>query len=234
MHATVAGGTMALLAAVVPAMAWAGESALPFATNLPPAGPRTQLAAEPGVRNTGAKLKPQFRMSELSRTIHGGVQVSTLVVMTESNKFSFLPLGGWHTQTDSPQKKIQLSRFEGGSVITIGIDERIGLLSAEFSPEMARQKALQRFPSATIVEECALSCLGRSGPAFDLEWRTTSGARRRTRIGFLAFAGGHLECMLTGPPETVIRDCQALNQLLLTFRHAPLNGTLDLPSVTPE
>lgn len=35
-------------------------------------------------------------------------------------------------------------------------------------------------------------------------------------------------------PGRMSRDCQSLNQLLLSLRCAPIGGKLDLPNVTPE
>ena len=130
--------------------------------------------------------------------------------------------------------RIQLVRTQTGSRITADIVEQGPGRNAERPAEALTEQALKRFPGAKIVEEFRLSALGSPGFGLDLEWRTTSGSRRKARAGFIPFAGGHLDCVLTTSPETSEQDCQSLNQLLLSLRSASLGATLDLPIITPE
>ena len=178
--------------------------------------------------------KPRLRITSSPQTIHGGIQVPTMIVVAEFNKFSFLPPSGWRVTSEASQKRIQLSRPQSGSSITVDLAEESTGQTAERSPEVWLPRITNRFANAKILDQLFLSGLGGLGPALDLEWRATSGSLRRARAGVIPFAGGYLECTLTGPAEKVGQDFQALSQLLLSFRQSPLNGRLELPSVTPE
>ena len=178
--------------------------------------------------------KLRLKLNSLPRTVHGDIQISTIVVVAESNKFSFLPPHGWQVESDARQKRIQLFRTENGSRITVDIIEDSSGSNSKPSAEILSQRTLARFPGARVVEEIQLSALGNVGPALDLDWRAPSGARRRTRTGLIPFPGGHLDCALTSSPDHAMRDCQSLNQFLLSLHRAALGGSLDLPIVTPE
>lgn len=175
-----------------------------------------------------------MKSSNLPRTIHGDIQIQTIVVVAESNKFSFLPPQGWQVETDPVLKRIELTRIPGGSRITIDIIEASLSPRAEGRSETLLARALTRFAGATLVEEIRVSALGKVNPAFDLEWRASNGSRRKARVGFIPFDGGFLEYALSGSSENATQDCRSLNQLFLSLRTARMNGKLELPSVTPE
>jgi hypothetical protein len=178
--------------------------------------------------------RPSFHVSSVPRTIHGGINISTFVIAADTSQFSFLPPLGWNAQSNASEKTIKLVRPERGALITVRIIEDRIDPAVELTKETLRPILLSRYPSAKIVEELSASALGQSAPAFELDSRTSNNARQRIRVAFVPFPGGHLECALTASHDKTSREHHDFNQLLLSLRHAPLNGKLALQPVTPE
>ncbi|MSU20297.1 MAG: hypothetical protein EXS30_02755 [Pedosphaera sp.] len=183
---------------------------------------------------TGATNRSSFHVSSVAQTIHGGIQIPALVVMLESSQFSFLPPRGWNVQPSASEKLIRLVRPESAALIILHIieDKTSGALPSKV--EALRPSVLSRYPGARIVEEFSASGMGQSGPAFDLERPHTNHGRERTRVVFIPFPGGYLDCALTVSADKVGHEYHDLNQLLLSFRRAPLRSRIELQSVTPE
>jgi hypothetical protein len=182
----------------------------------------------------GGTNRSSFHVSSVPRTIHGGIHIPTFVIAADTSRFSFLPPSGWNAHSTASEKTIKLVRPESGALITVRIIEDKSDPAVELTNETLRPILLSRYPSAKIVEELSASALGQSAPAFELESRTSNNARQRTRVAFVPFPGGYLECALTAATEKIGPEYHGFNQFLLSFRHAPLKGKLELQPVTPE
>ena len=183
---------------------------------------------------TGATNKSSFHVSSVAQTIHGGIQIPALVVALENSQFSFLPPRGWNVQSSASEKLIRLVRPESAALIIVHIIEDKTTEALPSTVEALRPRVLSRYPGAKIVEEFSASGLGQSGPAFDLEGQRTNHGRERTRLVFIPFPGGYLDCALTVSADKIGHEYHDLNQLLLSFRRAPLRSRIELQSVTPE
>ncbi len=175
-----------------------------------------------------------LRVSGLSQTIHGGIQIPALIAVADANRFSFLPPPGWRAQSDVAEKRMRLAHPPTGALITIDIVEGQADDASLISSESFKEKLLARYPNGQVMDEFQASALGRSGPALDLEWRTENHLRQVTRVALIPFSGGRLEFSLTGAADVVRARQHDFNRLLLSFRAAPLNGKLEIQSVTPE
>lgn len=178
--------------------------------------------------------KPLLRLNNSYQTIHGGVNIGTVVVAAEQTKFSFILPFGWLTQSEASEKTIRLVRPGDEFIITIHIVETGSLGIPQLSRDLLREKLVPRFPEGSIMDETFVSALGQSGPAFDVEWRAASNIFRASRCAFIPFSGGYLECNLTAAPNKFRQARNEFNQLLLSLRSAPVNGKLDFQPVTPE
>lgn len=183
---------------------------------------------------TGTTNRSSFHVSSVAQTIHGGIQIPALVVILENSQFSFLPPRGWNVQSSASEKLIRLVRPESAALIIVHIIEDKPSEAPPSTVEALRPRVLSRYPGARIVEEFSASGMGQSGPAFDLEGPRTNHGRERTRLVFIPFPGGYLDCALTVSADRIGHAYHDLNQLLLSFRRAPHRSRIELQSVTPE
>ena len=194
----------------------------------------TFLNAKPKPIDSASTNKPPLRITSAAQTIHGGVRIPTMIAKAEANKFSFVPPQSWRVQSAGRKKRIRLVQAATGSLISVDIFEHATPETDSLSAELLRARILARYPNAEITDEFSASALDSSGPAFDLAWSTGNAARMAARIAFTPFTGGHLEFSLVAPARTISRTYHDFNRLLLSFRHAPLNGNLELQPITPE
>jgi hypothetical protein len=178
--------------------------------------------------------KTVLHISSVPQIIHGGIKISAMIVSVGPNQFSFLPPPGWRVQFDPSEKRVKLVRSENGSLIEVSFAEKKATEETTASIEALRQTLSSRYPGAKIIEEFSISALGQPGVAFELEWRSGNSLRQFIRVAFVHFPGGGLEVSLAAPSDVFRQNFHAFNQLLLSFRHAPLDGKLEIQPVNPE
>lgn len=202
----------------------------------PPAG-RLNLARsekDAAGQPLGESKNPPLQISVSPQAIHGGIVIPALIITTTAHQFSFLPPRGWRVQSAASERRIRLIQPESDSLITIDFADESAQDALLLSAEALRKEFLTRYPNGKMVEEFSASVLGRTGSAFEVEWWTTPGGRQLTRAVFVPFLRGRLEFSLTAPADMARRSYQGFNQLLLSFRSAPLNAKLEIQPVQPE
>lgn len=188
-----------------------------------------------GTTGTGESTnKPLLDLTSAAQRIHGDIVIPTVIVKAERTQFSFVPPPGWRVQLASEKKQIRLVASESGSLILVEIIERHEPKLPSQEADFLRTQVLGRYPNSRITDEFSASALGTDGPAFDLEWRTPHNVSLAARFVRIPFEDGRLEISLSAPSSHIKHSFHDLNCLLLSFRSAPLNGSLELQPVTPE
>lgn len=100
--------------------------------------------------------------------------------------------------------------------------------------EAAKAAALSRHPGTTVVEEFPVMGFGKAGFGLDLEGKTESGQKILTRVAIVAYPGGELEAEVRALPGVIGEFHHPMNTILLSMRHSPPTGKLQVQPLRPE
>ena len=119
------------------------------------------------------------------------------VLLTPSNKFTFLPPPGWSVSGNPEEKKVTLSSRDLSASISFTIHPAALFPADDVQWEVLRQRVRARFPDAKIIREFECSGVGQSGLGFDLDSALDRHLRVSRRIEFVPLDGGVIEFDLT-------------------------------------
>ncbi len=119
-------------------------------------------------------------------------QVQRVYVSAGTNQFAFTVPEGFRADASNP-RKIVLSDINYTFFLTIRFSDQRSGEARSAQTETCRGLALSRFPGAMIVKESAESAGGRSGPAFDLQWKNSAGTEQSARVAFVPSTVGIIE-----------------------------------------
>lgn len=134
---------------------------------------------------------PTFSVSLRPGETIGDYQVMRAFLTAGTNEIAFTIPNGFRMDASNPDRIVLT---DGSSAIFITIR-----LSGPPYPDAASQvdffrgRALSRFPGAKIASQSSEIAANHSGPAFDLEWLSSSGSPQAARIAFIPCAAGVLE-----------------------------------------
>jgi hypothetical protein len=98
--------------------------------------------------------------------------------------------------------------------------------------EVSRQRLLQNYPNAEILDQTTTEVTGRRCPTFDLRWKSADGPMRMVRVVYLSTAGGMLEFTLVADLARFGEAQIALGGLLHRFRTNE-SGALQMEVLPP-
>jgi hypothetical protein len=84
--------------------------------------------------------------------------------------------------------------------------------------EVSRQRLLQNYPNAEILDQATTEVTGHRCPSFDLRWKSGDGPVRMVRVVYLSTASGLLEFTLVADQSRFGEAQIALGGLLHRFR----------------
>ncbi len=196
------------------------------------------LGAEPPAVKapaTNSPAKPSTFKLVTATEQGASTEVKRVFLAAETNKFTFRMPEGFQLQSDAAKKTVTLIADDKIGSVSVQVTEVAGGKAPELNPEELRQKLLARHNAAKIVDEFAASAGDLSGSAFEIEWvHAGSGAVLAARVAFIPFPGGLLEFNQIAPKAKIRDYDQALNQVLLSFRHAPIDGQFDIAPLSTD
>lgn len=160
--------------------------------------------------------------------------VTRVLITTDTNRFTFILPKRYRLNTTDAGQSLSLAPEDGSALIKLSITEQASPEPPELKAETVRQQLLDCHPDASVVEEFGASAGSFSGLGFELQWRPANGAMLNSRIAIIPFPGGTLEFSQTGLSQRIRELDQALNQLMLSFRRAPLSGKLDIAPLSDK
>ena len=119
------------------------------------------------------------------------------ILLTTSNKFTFLPPPGWNVSSTPEQKKVTLSSRDLSATISFKIHPAALFSADDVQWEVLRQRVRARYSEAKIIHEFECSGAGRQGLGFDLDSILDHHLRVSRRIEFVPLDGGVIEFDLT-------------------------------------
>lgn len=199
-------------------------------------------AAEPASGKAAAAEPPKVVPLKVSSTKEkvGSIDTVTRVfVTTETNRFTFLLPKGFRLTSDDAERSLSLASPDAAGLIKLRISERAGRGQTsqekpELKPDKVRETLLESQSDAKIIKEFAASAGSLSGLGFELQWRSATGAMVSSRIAVIPFPGGILEFSQTALTQRLRQLDWPLNQIMLSFRQAPIQGRLDIAPLSDK
>ena len=190
-------------------------------------------ADKPTEGETPAKVVP-LKVSSRQEKIGEIDTITRVFVTTETNQFTFILPKTFRLTTDNAEQSLSMTSPDASGLIKLRVSEKVGREKPELKPDKVREALLERQPEAKVVREFGASAGNLSGPGFELQWRTTDGALLSSSIAVIPFPGGTIEFSQTALTQRIRQLDQALNQMLLSFRQAPIDVKLDFAPLSDK
>lgn len=173
---------------------------------------------------------PVFRLSPLTQEVASEVTVPAQLLTTDSGRFTFVLPHGWRAQAFADKRQIRMAPPNSSILLTLSFRDG----AAPATRETAKAAALSRHPGTTVVEEFPIMGFGKPGFGLDLESKSESGQRVLTRVAIVDYPGGELEAEVKAAPSVIGEFHHPMNTILLSLRHSPLTGKLQVQPLRPE
>ena len=157
-----------------------------------------------------------FDASVKNGEIVGREQVRRVFVSCGTNEFVFaVPVD---LRVDVRANKVTLISPDASYFLSFRIVLPADSDSGGSITDPYRRHVMDQFPDAKIVEEASQSAAGRSGPAFEMQWKAGSGPERNVRVALIPSPAGLLEWSLNADSAKVAAGRSASSYLLRTFQ----------------
>ena len=187
-----------------------------------PAGGRLQRLAAAFALLCGLSGPAQdFRLLPNRVMIPERGEVAGYMILTASNKFSFLPPHGWKVSGSPADNKVILMTRDLVASVTLTVRAERADKPEPASSEQFRQRLEERYPEARIVRELTCYTGGNKGVGFDLEHTAKDRPSMSTRLVFVPYEGGLVEFNLTTPTRAFPSFHPAFGNLLTSFQVEP-------------
>ena len=147
-----------------------------------------------------------------------------------TNRFAFAIPGNFKLDASTPGKIILTSPDYTGFIcvqlVNPATSESEGLIVESF-----RNLAMEEFPEGIIVSEFGLRAANHGGPAYEFNWRNSTGARQVACVGFVPSKAGVLKFSLLSNSEKYSENQMNFRCLLRSFQSNE-SGTLEILRVS--
>lgn len=145
-------------------------------------------------------------------------EVTSYVLLTGGNRFSFLPPTEW--QVSGNAEKGEVTLLSGDQIACISFKFVMKEIAFEEKPDSGkwRKEALRRYPRAKMLSESGCYSGQGQGICFEFERVASNKAKLSTRLAFVPFADGVVEFLLTVPKEKAEHYNFTFANLLTSFR----------------
>jgi hypothetical protein len=169
----------------------------------------------PEVSEAAPPPLPPLQANLRKGEVIGIEQVRRAFLTFGTNEFVFVIPPGFRMDA-SDSGKVVLSDANYDFYLTFRVaNPAAGLRAAQ--TEACRELLVKQHPNVKILDEFFQSAANRGGPAFDLQWDNTSGAKQASRVAFIPSAAGTLEFSLLSKPDKFAQGKTFFNLLLSTF-----------------
>jgi hypothetical protein len=145
-------------------------------------------------------------------------KVPSYIILTESNRFSFLPPPGWNLSHNAVERKVTMVSQDLGASMSFSFLPPDALTGP--APTMADLKAQLkvRFPEAKFVRDFPCFSGGQPGFGFDLERVINKKLPISMRVATVPFSGGKVEFVLTSASASFSKYHRTFGILLSSFQ----------------
>ena len=145
-------------------------------------------------------------------------KVPSFIILTDSNRFSFLPPAGWNVSHNPSERKVTLVSKDRGANMSFTILPADAVTDKTSTMEGLRDQLLLRFPDAKVLRSFPCFSGGQAGLAFDLERSINKQAPVSLRVAVVHYPGGSVEFMLTAASQIVPKYHRTFSGLLGAFQ----------------
>ena len=147
--------------------------------------------------------------------------VLSYAILTESNKFGFIPPVRWNVQADPPAKTVTLLSPDVTASITLSFLPGEAAPAAEPDAARVRREVLARFPGARVTAEFRGYTTGTRCRTLDLK-RVVNEQAVASRVAVVAYPHLTVQLNLTTSAERFAAYHQSLGQVMASFRREAL------------
>lgn len=165
-----------------------------------------------------ARGAEDFKMLPQSLHIPERGEVTSYLILTASNRFSFLPPPAWNVSESAAEKSVTCVPDDFGAKISFKIIPGISRNVQDLRTDAFRNEVAARYPGARVVGEFRCYTGGKSGLAFDVERSFEKRPPVTSRLAFVPFEGGLVEFELTTETRRFSHYHLVLGNLLTSFR----------------
>lgn len=170
--------------------------------------------ADDSPTNTVASPTPTFRVTVHKGEIVGSEQIQRAMITSGTNEFLLVAPDGLTMDTTRPNK-ILLYPSDKSFFLTFRMT---GTAADDPGSQSCRKLLEEQYPGAQIVEEFSITAAGRSGPAFDLRWKSGRVSERFVRVAFIPSAAGLLEFSRISDAQNAGEAQRTFNGMIRAFR----------------
>lgn len=153
----------------------------------------------------------------IQEDVSGLPPISRAYLTAGTNQFAFLIPRGFRLDAVA-EGRITIEALDNSSFIQLRrLDAMNAAPGVKLSADRCRSLLSQAHPGARVREQFTRTVDGRSGPAFDFEWKNDGGAVQAGRAAFIPTDIGTLEFKLVSTPKQFRAATYKLNNLLLSF-----------------
>ena len=145
----------------------------------------------------------EFRLFSTRMPIPEGNDILAYVLISGTNRFTFLPPPTWTIAGRPDEKKVVLASRDLAASIILRLHNETTLSTNDVSPEILRRKLMERYPDAKIAHEFPGTVARRPAFAFDLESLVERRLPVFRRAEFVALPAGTVEFELTVSTKNV-------------------------------
>lgn len=135
----------------------------------------------------------RFQLRQQPLLIPERGEVTSCVIVMETNQVVFLPPADWLVRTGAAEKKVTMRSPDGAILFSLKFVEAATNGTPKLEAEAISQQVKERFPRATVVGQYTCYSGVGSGLAFDLEQTGAQREKIHTRIAFVPMPGYLLE-----------------------------------------
>lgn len=174
-------------------------------------------AEESGSANLNTNTPPELQTVLRNEEMIKSAPVRRAYISIGTNAFAFVVPDGYRLDASNPQR-VSLVSQDNNSFLTFQIANFSSGLAAKPEANTFRERALDLYPEAKILEEFSKTIANHPGPAFDLQWTNAFGGAQAARVIFVPSEAGILEFTARSSKNEFEEAASALHFLSLTFR----------------
>jgi hypothetical protein len=148
-------------------------------------------------------------------------------------KFSFIVPQGFRLQGDPASGRFILSNADGDCSLSFAILGPMPADGSGLNTDLYRTLVLRQRTNAIIQREFSSHAAGKSGPAFDLQWKAAAEITQCKRSVFIPSSAGVLEFTATAGSTSFSKAQGSLGTILGTFCYS-MDGKLKVKHMSDK
>lgn len=156
-----------------------------------------------------------------------GAIVQTMIIQTDTDQLSFVPLYGYATTILEKEQRIDFKSPDGKIAYSLILTNTFAGTAPDEDQLKSQAEAL--YPGSSVLQTGAAIAPTGNGQYVDVFRLFLNGARMTTRHAYLPFKDQTLEVVFTSESQSFEKNRRELTSLIGTFKMEPVTANLVLP-----